>query len=520
MKSRSVRGNQQVSEPGGLLRLCLVAAAACLVLGSDSAVSGSPGSLSLPLARDRIDERRHRRRRLATSRNVVLVTGGAGFIGSHIAHTLLQRGDSVIVLDEMNDYYNVSLKQDNLAWLHDTFAQSANSSQLFRVYQGDIANATLLDHIFEQHRPNVVCHMAARAGVRPSIQHPLLYLQANVVGTTVLLERAVQYKVSNFVFASSSSVYGEGSSSSTTDDNRTYFSETDVVDSPISPYAATKKSCELMAYTYHYLYGLPVIGLRFFTVYGPRGRPDMAPYQFIDKISRGNTIQQFGDGSSSRDYTYIDDIVQGVVRALDRPQPSFEIFNLGKGSGTTLREFIRLVETFTNRTATIEYLPNQPGDVPYTCANISKARRLLDYHPQTTFRQGIEKTVAWYQQTYGTNLAETTLAGNDNGQPSEIMGRDGANWPRQRSSASDKPPLPPPSLATSLAYLQAGVIFLLLAWKLLAPVAARRFSVVPLIPRKVDHYASGESRSESLSPTTLRRLSPAGGRLSPTANHA
>jgi UDP-glucuronate 4-epimerase len=230
--------------------------------------------------------------------------------------------------------------------------------------------------------------MAARAGVRPSIQDPYLYIHSNIVGTTTLLELSAKYQVQNFCFASSSSVYG-GSQSS-------YFAEDETVDHPVSPYAATKKACELLAYTYHHLYQLNITALRFFTVYGPRGRPDMAPYQFIDKISRGVPIEQFGDGTSSRDYTYIDDIVDGVVRSIDRPYP-YQIFNLGKGSGTSLREFIRLVERYTGRTATIKVLPDQPGDVPYTCADVSKAAHLLGYESQTSFEEGIRRTAEWYK---------------------------------------------------------------------------------------------------------------------------
>jgi UDP-glucuronate 4-epimerase len=320
-----------------------------------------------------------------TDKKKVLVTGGAGFIGSHVAQHLLARGDDVVIIDEVNDYYDINIKEENLRLLRDSYGPDR-----LQIYRGDICDRTLLVKIFETEQPAWVCHMAARAGVRPSIQDPYVYVHSNIVGTTTLLELSARYNVQNFCFASSSSVYG-GSQSS-------YFSEDEAVDNPVSPYAATKKACELLAYTYHHLYQLNVTGLRFFTVYGPRGRPDMAPYQFIDKISRGEPIQQFGDGTSSRDYTYIDDIVDGVVRSIDRPYP-YQIFNLGKGSGTSLKEFIGLVEQHTGQTATIKILPDQPGDVPYTCADVSKAAHLLGYESQTSFEEGIRLTAEWYRES-------------------------------------------------------------------------------------------------------------------------
>ena len=324
-----------------------------------------------------------------TDRKTVLVTGGAGFIGSSVAQALLRRGDSVVIIDEVNDYYDTSIKESNLQLLQDRYG--ASSSPALHVYRGDICDKELLESIFKKHRPEWVCHMAARAGVRPSIDDPYVYIHSNIEGTTRLMELSAKYKVQNFVFASSSSVYG-GSKSS-------FFSEDEVVDNPVSPYAASKKACELLAYTYHHLYNLNVTGLRFFTVYGPRGRPDMAPFKFIDRVSRGQELQQFGDGSSSRDYTYIDDIVDGVVRAIDRPYP-YQIFNLGKGSGTSLSDFIRLVEQCVGRKAIIKVLPDQPGDVPYTCADVSKAARLLGYESQVSFEEGIRRTVAWYKDAY------------------------------------------------------------------------------------------------------------------------
>ena len=316
----------------------------------------------------------------------VLVTGGAGFIGSHVAAFLLERGDDVVIVDEMNDYYDVKIKLQNLQILREQYGH-----ERLKIYKGDICDVELVTSIFETEKPEWVCHMAARAGVRPSIQDPYVYIHSNIEGTTRLMELSAKYGVKNFVFASSSSVYG-GSKS-------TLFSEEEVVDNPVSPYAASKKACELLAYTYHHLYKLNVTGLRFFTVYGPRGRPDMAPFKFIDRVSRGQVIQQFGDGSSSRDYTYIDDIVNGVVRAIDRPYP-YQIFNLGKGSGTSLREFISLVQKYVEKKAHIKILPDQPGDVPYTCADVGKAAHLLGYKSSISFEEGIKRTAEWYKQAY------------------------------------------------------------------------------------------------------------------------
>ena len=316
----------------------------------------------------------------------VLVTGGAGFIGSHIAECLLDRGDDVVIVDEVNDYYDTRIKEGNLKLLLTKYGPGRVS-----IFRGDICDEAFMLNVFETTRPEWVCHMAARAGVRPSIQDPYIYIHSNIKATTHLMELSHKFGVKNFVFASSSSVYG-GSKS-------TFFSEDEAVDHPVSPYAATKKTCELLAYTYHHLYNLNVTGLRFFTVYGPRGRPDMAPFKFIDRVSRGLQIQQFGDGSSSRDYTYISDIVDGVVRSIDRPH-KYEIFNLGKGSGTSLKEFINLVQKHVGRKANIRVMPDQPGDVPYTCANVRKAERMLGYTSAISFEEGIERTADWYKEAY------------------------------------------------------------------------------------------------------------------------
>ena len=319
-------------------------------------------------------------------KKVVLVTGGAGFIGSHVAEYLLKRGDDVILVDEVNDYYDVRIKRSNLALLRGQW-----TDERLRIYEGDCADGNFIGKIFETEKPRWIVHLAARAGVRPSIEDPFVYIHSNVDATTRLLELAQHHGNENFVFASSSSVYG-GS-------HKALFSESDVVDYPVSPYAATKKACELIGFTYHHLYGLNVSGLRFFTVYGPRGRPDMAPFKFIDRVSRGTKIQQYGDGTSSRDYTYIDDIVDGVVRALDHPL-GYQIYNLGNGNPVSLRDFIGIVEKATGKEAIIEVLPDQPGDVPRTAADISKARNLIGYVPKVSFEDGIQRLADWYERDY------------------------------------------------------------------------------------------------------------------------
>mmetsp|Transcript_46353 Transcript_46353/g.56164 ORF Transcript_46353/g.56164 Transcript_46353/m.56164 type:complete len:418 (-) Transcript_46353:148-1401(-) len=323
----------------------------------------------------------------------VLVTGGAGFIGSNVAEYLLSRGDDVVIVDEINDYYDPRIKMANL----DILRSLAPCEKRLSIYKGDICDNEFMEMVFEKERPQWVCHMAARAGVRPSIADPFVYIHSNIRGTTQLMELSHRYGVRNFVFASSSSVYG-GSSS-------TYFSEEESVDNPVSPYAASKKACELLAYTYHHLYKLNVSALRFFTVYGPRGRPDMAPFKFIDRVSRGMEIQQFGDGSSSRDYTYISDIVDGIVRTIDRPH-KYEVFNLGKGNGTSLKEFIELVQKHVGKDANIRVMPDQPGDVPYTCADVTKAYSLLGYKAKVPFEEGIKRTVAWYKDAYAKKTLE------------------------------------------------------------------------------------------------------------------
>lgn len=311
----------------------------------------------------------------------LLVTGCAGFIGSHVGEALLKRGDSVVGVDEVNDYYDIRQKDKNLLLL------SAYPEFVF--YKEDIRNYAALKSIFEKEKPEKVVHLAARAGVRPSIQEPILYQEVNVGGTLNLLELAKDYQVKSFVFASSSSVYGN--------QKKVPFSEEDDVNNPISPYAATKRAGELLCHTYHHLYDLKITCLRFFTVYGPRGRPDMAPYKFVKQVMEDKPILKYGDGTTKRDYTYIADIAKGVIAAVDA-ELDYDIINLGNNKPVELNEFIRVVEKVTGKKAVIEQLPMQPGDVDITYADIIKAKKLLGYKPETTIDKGMKDFVGWYRE--------------------------------------------------------------------------------------------------------------------------
>jgi len=294
-------------------------------------------------------------------------------------------------MPELNDYYDLSIKNENLEIL--------SKHPRCKVHIHDICDLAFLKNLFLTEKFDVVCHLAARAGVRPSIQNPFIYLHSNIEGTVALLEasRTQTPPPKNFVFASSSSVYGSAA--------KAPFREEDVSEYPLSPYAASKRSCELLAYTYHSLYHLPISALRFFTVYGPRGRPDMAPFIFVDSIYRGVPIKMFGDGTSQRDYTYIEDIVKGVVAALDTPRP-YEIYNLGRGDTISLKDFIRLIEELLNKKAIIEQFPDQAGDVPLTFASTKKANTLLNYQPNFSTRQGMAKTVEWYLSKYAIDKSK------------------------------------------------------------------------------------------------------------------
>ncbi|MDD4332316.1 MAG: SDR family NAD(P)-dependent oxidoreductase [Methanosarcinaceae archaeon] len=310
----------------------------------------------------------------------ILVTGCAGFIGSSVVDRLLDSGEEVVGLDNMDSYYEPSIKKKNIE--HNL--QNPN----FYFKQTDIRDLKALEKIFKNFKIETIIHLAARAGVRPSIEAPLLYEDVNIKGTLNLLELSKIHKPANLIVASSSSVYGIN--------KKVPFRETDNVDKAISPYAASKKACETFCYTYHHLYGLPIVCLRFFTVYGPRQRPEMAIHKFTRLIDKGLEIQMYGDGTSKRDYTYISDIVDGIIRSMDIKE-GYEILNLGNSKVVELRYLIHLIEKNLGKKAIIKQLPDQPGDVPITYSDISKARTLLNYAPQTSIEEGIEKFVKWYR---------------------------------------------------------------------------------------------------------------------------
>ena len=317
----------------------------------------------------------------------ILITGGAGFIGSTLADKLLKLSTSfqnninnkIIIIDNFNDYYSPELKDLNIK--HNL----ANPD--YKLYRGDICDRNLVNKIFKNHEINCVIHIAARAGVRPSLEDPLEYVRSNIEGTINILEAMRKNNVKKIVFASSSSVYGNCKAEKFTEDLK--------VTEPISPYAATKSACEQFLYTYSKLYDMQALCLRFFTVYGPRQRPDLAIRKFIELIEQDKPIPVYGDGTTMRDYTYIDDIVNGIMSAINYDKTPYEIINLGGGSPVTLNEMIATIEKVLGKKAKIERLPMQPGDVDRTVADITKAKRLLNYNPQTTFEEGIRKFIEW-----------------------------------------------------------------------------------------------------------------------------
>ncbi len=323
----------------------------------------------------------------------ILVTGGAGFIGSHLARRLLARGDRVTALDDFNDFYDPARKRDNVA-----ATRRAPGGQGFALVEGDIRDAALVDGLFARGRFDAVVHLAARAGVRPSLAEPVLYEDVNCIGTLRLLEAARHHGPEVFLFGSSSSVYGINT--------KVPFAEEDPVEQPISPYATTKRTGELLCYNYHHLYGLRTACLRFFTVYGPAQRPEMAIHKFTDRIARGEVVPLYGDGGSRRDYTYVDDIVDGLLATLELA-PGFEIINLGGADTTSLADLVRWIAAELAVEPRIEYLPNQPGDVPITFADVSKAARLLAYSPKVPIREGLRRFVAWYREHHGPPAGAT-----------------------------------------------------------------------------------------------------------------
>jgi UDP-glucuronate 4-epimerase len=310
----------------------------------------------------------------------VLVTGGAGFIGSHVVDRLLADGERVVVIDDFNDFYDPAVKRANVA--------AHLQHPAYTLVEGDIRDAALVERVFAEHGPRRVIHLAARAGVRPSLEEPLLYETTNVVATLILLEACRRHGVTKLVFGSSSSVYGVNA--------KVPFSEDDPIAQTISPYAATKAAGELHCHAYSHLYGLPIVCLRFFTVYGPRQRPDLAIHKFAKLIAAGKPIPVFGDGRTERDYTYVDDIVAGILGALAYEGSRFEILNLGNSRTVSLADLIAGLERALGKAAVIDRQPLQPGDVPRTFAETAKARRLLGYAPDTPIDVGLARFVAWF----------------------------------------------------------------------------------------------------------------------------
>ena len=312
----------------------------------------------------------------------VLVTGGVGFIGSHVCERLLDAGHTVCALDDLNDFYDPSIKQNTLRELQ-------SRAQSFAFVHADITNRIELNEVLSSMPFDQIIHLAARAGVRPSLEQPALYQRVNVEGTVNLLEAAKECGIKKITIASSSSVYGINS--------KVPFSEADPIFSTISPYAASKLACEALGHVYHHVYGMDICMLRFFTVYGPRQRPDLAIHKFAKLMQTNQPITVFGDGSTSRDYTYVDDTVEGVIACTER-EFGYEIINLGESQTVKLNRLIGLIESAMEIKAEINHQPVQPGDVPITYANIEKAQRLLGYNPKTQIEDGIPKFVEWFRQ--------------------------------------------------------------------------------------------------------------------------
>ena len=310
----------------------------------------------------------------------VLITGAAGFIGSHLTERLLTDGNHVIGVDNFDDFYDPQVKRRNI--------EASLADENFGLIEADIRDSSAMDEAVGQGVETIV-HLAARAGIRPSIEQPVLYADVNINGTVVMLEAARQHNVSKFIFGSSSSVYGNN--------KKVPFAEADNVDYPISPYAATKKACELICHTYHSLYKIDITCLRFFTVYGPRQRPDLAIHKFARLIEEGKSIPVFGDGSMMRDFTYIDDIIAGTVAAMDKCS-GYNIYNLGESEPIRLGELIEYIEQALGKKAKKEYLPKQPGDVEQTYADVTRAAKELGYKPSTHIKEGLTNFVNWLRQ--------------------------------------------------------------------------------------------------------------------------
>ncbi|MEW5807000.1 MAG: GDP-mannose 4,6-dehydratase [Acidobacteriota bacterium] len=312
----------------------------------------------------------------------ILITGGAGFIGSHLAERSLEKGYEVTVIDNFDPFYDPNVKRQNIS--------KASMDPRYQLLEGDIRDEEFIHFVFGRHTPDIVVHLAARAGVRPSIDHPVIYNDVNVRGTAIILEACHKHGVKRFIFGSSSSVYGNA--------EKVPFSEDDNVDYPVSPYAATKKAGELLCYTYHHLYGMAIHCLRFFTVFGPRQRPEMAIHKFTRMIDRDEELTQYGNGKSSRDYTYIEDIIDGVMASIENVS-GYEIINLGESKTTSITELIKKLEALLGKKARVRVLPHQPGDVHTTCADIRKAARILGYAPKFPVDAGLKVFVEWYKDT-------------------------------------------------------------------------------------------------------------------------
>lgn len=312
------------------------------------------------------------------------ITGGAGFIGSTLAEKLLEENSKVVVIDNFCDFYDPRIKEENI--------QNVLSNSNYKLYRGDIRDLNVLNRIFQENNVDVIIHLAAMAGVRPSIENPILYQEVNGIGTQNILEIAKKYQVRNLVMASSSSVYGNC--------KEVPFKENMIVDYAISPYAATKKANEVMAHVYHTLYDMNIVMLRFFTVFGPRQRPDLAINKFVRLMLENKEIPMYGDGTTSRDYTYIDDIVDGIIKSIRYVETHFnvyEIINIGNSNPVSLKEMIETIGKVLKVTPKIQQLPMQPGDVDKTYADISKAKTLLGYEPKVSFEDGIQRFVEWYR---------------------------------------------------------------------------------------------------------------------------
>jgi UDP-glucuronate 4-epimerase len=316
----------------------------------------------------------------------ILVTGAAGFIGSHVTQMLLARGDTVVGLDNVNDYYNPARKRENIAEVQRTTANRGK----FHFLVGDIRDRTLLNRLFRENAFDAVVHLAAMAGVRVSIEDPYLYFDVNLTGTLNLLNETRDRKVGNFVLASTSSVYG--------DTKQIPFVESDPCDKPLAPYAASKRAAEMLGFTYHHLFGLNVTALRFFTVYGPRGRPDMMAYQVLDHLFFGKKVTMFNNGQMHRDWTYVEDIAAGVVAAADRPL-GYETINLGRGEPSLLADFVHLIEELAGKKASLASGKMPKADIAYTYADVTKARNLLGYDPRVSVKEGVARFWTWYQET-------------------------------------------------------------------------------------------------------------------------